>query len=68
LIFFERTLIEKFSADFDFHFSIAITIAFEMLNRIDRTLIGNSSNGPVAHGGHRFFLVRLSQDRLTATS
>jgi len=36
LIFFEQTLIEKFSADFDFLFSIAITIAIENPIRINR--------------------------------
>jgi len=36
LIFFEQTLIENFSADFDFFFSNAIVIAIENRSQIDR--------------------------------
>ena len=39
LTFRERTLIDFFSAGFDFEISNAIVIAIEMVSRIDRTLI-----------------------------
>jgi len=42
LIFFQQTLIEKFSSDFDFLFSNAITITIEKPIRINQTLIEKS--------------------------